>query len=224
MPRKKIVCVGKCFICKTKHYAHLGGWVINGSGKLLCYEIDHEGQLRTDCFKRAMERNSEQEAQGNKSTSQEMDVGRREMESVGEGFRPQHASSNPTESTNKNNSTLETFTTMTKYDTETANIRQKDFSSSSLLRHFQKQKTIKTKKPRDAQANISLLKDVVKHTNINYVKAKEKGKKIGYINQQVDKKLLIASKNMSRDAWTKLAIQVSKMDDEQKKAWINAKI
>ena len=56
------------------------------------------------------------------------------------------------------------------------------------------------------------------------VKAKDKGKKIGYINQQVDKKLLIASKNMSRDAWTKLAIQVSKMDDDQKKAWINAKI
>ena len=207
MPRKKIICVGKCFICQTKHYAHLGGWVINGSGRLLCYELDLEtGQLRKDCFKQAI------------------DVGRREMEFVGEGFRPQHANSNPTESANKNNSTLETFTTMTKYDTETANIRQKDFSSSSLLRQFKKQKPIKTKKPRDAQANISLLKDVVKHTNINYVKAKDKGKKIGYINQQVDKKLLIASKNMSRDAWTKLAIQVSKMDDDQKKAWINAKI
>ena len=53
MPRKKIICVGKCFICQTKHYAHLGGWVFNGSGKLLCYEIDHEGQLRRDCFKKA---------------------------------------------------------------------------------------------------------------------------------------------------------------------------
>ena len=54
MPRKKIICVGKCFICKTKHYAHLGGWVINGSDKLLCYELDYEtGQLRKDCFTQA---------------------------------------------------------------------------------------------------------------------------------------------------------------------------
>ena len=53
MPRKKIICVGKCFICQAKHYTHLGGWVFNGSGKLLCYELDHEGQLRRDCFQKA---------------------------------------------------------------------------------------------------------------------------------------------------------------------------
>jgi len=54
MPRKKIVCIGKCHICGSKHYQHLGGWVINGAGKLLCYEMDYETKdLRKDCFEKA---------------------------------------------------------------------------------------------------------------------------------------------------------------------------
>ena len=71
MPRKKIHCVGKCRVCEKKHYAHLGGWVVNGANKLVCYEINYEtGELRTDCFDRAK------------------DVGGPEMAVTMEGLRP----------------------------------------------------------------------------------------------------------------------------------------
>ena len=57
MPRKKAVSVGKCFVCDRRHYSHLGGWVFNGNGKLLCYELDYtNGELRTDCFEKAREK------------------------------------------------------------------------------------------------------------------------------------------------------------------------
>jgi len=71
MPRKKIISVGKCRICGRKHYAHLGGWVVNGANKLLCYELDYEkGDLRTDCFERARAE------------------GRAEMDATRKGLRP----------------------------------------------------------------------------------------------------------------------------------------
>ena len=49
----------------------MGGWVITGSNKLLCYELDYDGQLRTQCFAKNLDRGTE------------VDV-------AGEGLRPGH--------------------------------------------------------------------------------------------------------------------------------------
>jgi len=223
MPRKKIVCIGKCFICGTKHYQHLPGWVINGSNKLLCYELDYErNKLRTDCFRQALgfvgERDGEQEAHGNESTSQETDVRRREMELAGEGFRAGYTGPNTSKSASKNNKDLGGFTKMTKYDTETANLRHQDITSEEFLRLFQ-QKPI-NKKADLSKQSLDMLRSATKNLNANYKLARDKGIKNGYLNSQVDKKLSKASKNLSRDGWTKLAVKVSQMTDEELQAWI----
>jgi len=112
---------------------------------------------------------------------------------------------------------------MTKYDTETASLRPKDYSSKNLLRLL-KQKPLNKKDQSSmsssSMTNIRLLKEAVKGTNPYYQVAKHKGIKNGYVESQVHKKLTLASKNMSRDAWTKLAIAVSRMTYDEMKAWI----
>jgi len=51
--KKKVVSVGKCFVCNRIHYSHLGGWVFNGKNQLHCYELNFQtGELRTDCFEK----------------------------------------------------------------------------------------------------------------------------------------------------------------------------
>ena len=67
---------------------------------------------------------------------------------------------------------------------------------------------------------ISMLKDVTKHFSPRYVFAKDKGIKEGYVQSQANKKLSKASRNMSRDAWSKLAHAVSGMTDEELRLWI----
>mgnify|MGYP004301001245 FL=1 len=107
---------------------------------------------------------------------------------------------------------------MTKYDTETANLRHQDITSKEFLRQFQ-QKPI-NKKADLSKQSLDMLRSATKNLNANYKLARDKGIKNGYLNSQVDKKLSKASKNLSRDGWTKLAIKVSQMTDEELKAWI----
>ena len=161
---------------------------------------------------------SKKEAQENKSTSQEMDVRRREMEFVGEGFRAGSTGPNTSKSAKQNNKGLEGFTTMTKYDTETANLRHQDITSAEFLRQFQPKPI--NKKADLSKQSLDMLRSATKNLNANYKIARDKGIKNGYLNSQVDKKLSKASKNLSRDGWTKLALKVSQMTDEELQAWI----
>lgn len=112
---------------------------------------------------------------------------------------------------------------MTKCDTETAN-KKPDANTTDGLLQLLTQKPLQKKDTSQQSDNsklmISMLKDVTKHFSPRYVFAKDKGIKEGYVQSQANKKLSKASKNMSRDAWSKLAHAVSHMTDEELRAWI----
>lgn len=108
-----------------------------------------------------------------------------------------------------------------KCDTEQANYKQDTSTTEGLLRLLSKSNQKHSyKKTDNSKLIISMLKDATKHCSPNYIIAKEKGLKEGYVQSQANKKLSIATKNMSRDAWSKLAHRVSNMTDEELKAWI----
>ena len=105
-----------------------------------------------------------------------------------------------------------------KCDTEQANYKQDTSTTEGLLKALNQKPSYK--KADNSKLIISMLKDATKHCNPNYIKAKDRGLKEGYVQSQANKKLSIASKNISRDGWAKLANKVSNMTDEELKAWI----
>jgi len=105
-----------------------------------------------------------------------------------------------------------------KCDTEQANYKQDTSTTEGLLKALNQKHSYK--KADNSKLIISMLKDATKHCSPNYIVAKDRGLKEGYVQSQANKKLSIASKNMSRDAWAKLAHKVSNMTDRELKAWI----
>ncbi len=105
-----------------------------------------------------------------------------------------------------------------KCDTEQANYKQDTSTTEGLLKALNQKHSYK--KADNSKLIISMLKDATKHCVPSYVVAKDKGKKEGYVQSQANKKLNKATKNMSRDAWAKLASKVSNMTDEELKVWI----